>query len=196
MDYARMAGLFPAGVICEIMNPDGTMARLPQLQEFAAKHGLKMGSVADLVAYRRRHEVLICRGDTAKLPTRFGEFAMTAYRTKLDDLEHAALVYGDVRDKENVLVRVHSECLTGDVFGSLRCDCGQQLHQAMRQIVEAGAGVVVYLRQEGRGIGLTRSAPINCRIADVIRWKPMSGWGSRRTCVNTASGCRYCWISG
>ena len=154
VDFARLAGLYPAGVICEIMNPDGTMARLPQLQEFAAKHGLKIGSVADLVAYRRRHEVLIQRGDTAKLPTRFGDFALTAYRTKLDDMEHAALVYGDVKDKENVLVRVHSECLTGDVFGSLRCDCGQQLQQAMRQIAEAGAGVVVYLRQEGRGIGL------------------------------------------
>ena len=154
VDYARLAGLFPAGVICEITNDDGTMARLPQLREFARKHGLKMGSVADLVAYRRRTEVLIVRGDTARLPTVFGEFSITAYRTKLDSLEHAALVYGDVCGKENVLVRVHSECLTGDVFGSRRCDCGAQLHQAMRQIAEAGAGVLVYLRQEGRGIGL------------------------------------------
>ena len=154
VDFARLAGLYPAGVICEIMNPDGTMARLPQLQEFAAKHGLKIGSVADLVAYRRRHEVLIQRGDTAKLPTRFGDFALTAYRTKLDDMEHAALVYGDVKDKENVLVRVHSECMTGDVFGSARCDCGEQLHAALRQIVENGSGVLVYLRQEGRGIGI------------------------------------------
>ncbi len=154
VDYARLAGVFPAGVICEIVNPDGTMARLPQLQEFAKKHGLKMGSVADLVAYRRRHEVLIERGATAKLPTEFGEFSITAYRSKLDNLEHVALVYGDIGGGKNVLVRVHSECLTGDVFGSCRCDCGAQLHQAMRQIAGAGSGVVVYLRQEGRGIGL------------------------------------------
>ncbi len=154
VDLARLAGVFPAGVICEIMNPDGTMARLPQLREFAAKHGLKMGSVADLVAYRRQHEVLIQRGATAHLPTEFGEFSITAYRSKLDGLEHVALVCGNVRDQENVLVRVHSECLTGDVFGSCRCDCGSQLHQAMRQIAENGSGVLVYLRQEGRGIGL------------------------------------------
>ena len=154
VDLARLAGLTPAGVICEIMSDDGTMARLPQLDEFRKKHGLKWGTVADLIAYRRRHEQLIIRGASARLPTVFGEFRITPYRTKLDSFEHIALVYGDVKDKENVLVRVHSECLTGDVFGSCRCDCGDQLHAAMRQIVENGSGVLVYLRQEGRGIGI------------------------------------------
>ncbi len=154
VDLARLAGLNPAGVICEIMNPDGTMSRMPQLNEFRKKHGLKWGSVADLIAYRRHHEQLIIRSESARLPTVFGEFSVTAYRTKVDEFEHLALVFGDVKDKEKVLVRVHSECLTGDVFGSCRCDCGDQLHAAMRQIAEAGAGVLVYLRQEGRGIGI------------------------------------------
>ena len=154
VDLARLAGLTPAGVICEIMSDDGTMARLPQLDEFRKKHGLKWGTVADLIAYRRRHEQLIIRGASARLPTVFGEFRITPYRTKVDSFEHIALVYGDVKDKENVLVRVHSECLTGDVFGSCRCDCGDPLHAAMRQIVENGSGVLVYLRQEGRGIGI------------------------------------------
>ena len=154
VDLARLAGLTPAGVICEIMSDDGTLARLPQLDEFRKKHGLKWGTVADLIAYRRRHEQLIIRGASARLPTVFGEFRITPYRTKVDSFEHIALVYGDVKDKENVLVRVHSECLTGDVFGSCRCDCGDQLHAAMRQIVENGSGVLVYLRQEGRGIGI------------------------------------------
>lgn len=154
VDLARLAGGTPGGVICEIMNPDGTMARLPQLEVFAAKHGLKMGSVADLIAYRRRHEQLIIPGESAKLPTEYGDFRITAYRTKVDSFEHLALVYGDVRGKEDVLVRVHSECLTGDVFASCRCDCGSQLHAAMRQIAENGSGVLVYLRQEGRGIGI------------------------------------------
>ena len=154
VDLAQLAGLYPAAVICEIMNPDGTMARQKELIEFCKTHQLKMGTVADLVAYRRAHEQLIIRGADAKLPTRFGEFTVTAYRTKVDELEHLALVYGDVRDKENVLVRVHSECMTGDVFGSLRCDCGEQLHAAMRMIAENGSGVLIYLRQEGRGIGI------------------------------------------
>lgn len=154
VDLARLAGLYPAAVICEIMNPDGTMARHKELNEFRKKHNLKWGTVADLVAYRRRHEELIIRGADAKLPTPFGEFKVTAYRTKVDDLEHLALVYGDVKDKENVLVRVHSECMTGDVFGSLRCDCGEQLHSAMRMIAKNGSGILVYLRQEGRGIGI------------------------------------------
>ncbi len=154
VDLARLAGLVPAGVICEIMNEDGTMARLPQLDVFRRKHNLKWGTVADLIAYRRRHEVLIVRGESARLPTAFGEFRVTAYQSKVDNLEHLALVYGNVHDAENVLVRVHSECLTGDVFGSCRCDCGEQLHQAMRQIVENGSGILVYLRQEGRGIGI------------------------------------------
>ena len=154
VDLARLAGLYPAAVICEIMNPDGTMARQEQLIEFCKTHQLKMGTVADLVAYRRAHEQLIIRGADAKLPTPFGDFKVTAYRTKVDDLEHLALVYGDVADQENVLVRVHSECMTGDVFGSLRCDCGEQLHAAMRMIAQNGSGVLVYLRQEGRGIGI------------------------------------------
>ena len=154
VDFARLAGLAPAGVICEIMDEDGQMARLPQLDKFRKKHNLKWGTVADLIAYRRRHEQLITRGESAKLPTAFGDFTITAYRTKIDDLEHLALVYGNVENQENVLVRVHSECLTGDVFGSRRCDCGDQLHNAMRMIVENGSGVLVYLRQEGRGIGI------------------------------------------
>ena len=154
VDLARLAGLYPAAVICEIMNPDGTMARQEQLIEFCKTHQLKMGTVADLVAYRRAHEQLIIRGADAKLPTPFGDFKVTAYRTKVDDLEHLALVYGDVADQENVLVRVHSECMTGDVFGSLRCDCGEQLHAAMRMIAQNGSGVLVYLRQEGRGLGI------------------------------------------
>lgn len=154
VDLARLAGLSPAGVICEIMNDDGTMARLPQLNEFRKKHNLKWGTVADLIAYRRKTEVLIVRGESARMPTVFGEFTIIPYRTKVDSHEHVALVYGDVKDKENVLVRVHSECLTGDVFGSCRCDCGEQLHAAMQQIVANGSGVLVYLRQEGRGIGI------------------------------------------
>ena len=154
VDLPRLAGLKPAGVICEIMNPDGTMARMPQLDEFRKKHGLKWGTVADLISYRRHNEQLIIRGESARLPTPYGDFTITAYRTKVDSEEHLALTYGNVDGKENVLVRVHSECLTGDVFGSCRCDCGDQLHAAMRQIAEAGAGVLVYLRQEGRGIGI------------------------------------------
>lgn len=154
VDFARLAGLTPAGVICEIMNDDGTMARLPQLDKFRKKHNLKWGTVADLIAYRRRHEVLVTRGDTARMPTEYGDFNIVAYRSKVDNLEHVALVHGDVSDQENVLVRVHSECLTGDVFSSCRCDCGEQLHNAMRQICENGSGVIVYLRQEGRGIGI------------------------------------------
>ena len=154
VDLARLAGCTPGGVICEIMNPDGTMARLPQLIEFAGKHNLKIGSVASLVEYRRRTERLIIRGESAKLPTEFGDFTVTAFRTHVDTFEHLALVFGDVKDKENVLVRVHSECLTGDVFASRRCDCGSQLHAALRQIAANGSGVLVYLRQEGRGIGI------------------------------------------
>lgn len=154
VDLTRLGGLYPAGVICEIMNDDGTMSRLPQLDVFRRKHGLKWGTVADLIAYRRRHEKLITRGDSARMPTAFGEFTIIPYRSKTDHFEHVALVFGDVEGKENVLVRVHSECLTGDVFGSCRCDCGEQLHNSMRQIAENGSGVLVYLRQEGRGIGI------------------------------------------
>jgi 3,4-dihydroxy 2-butanone 4-phosphate synthase/GTP cyclohydrolase II len=154
VDLARLAGLYPAGVICEIMNEDGSMARLRQLEEMATKYNMKMVSVADLITYRRRHEKLVQRVAEAKLPTKFGEFTIMAYRSKVDPDEHVALVYGDVVSGEPVLVRVHSECLTGDVFASLRCDCGQQLAMAMQAIVAEGKGVILYMRQEGRGIGL------------------------------------------
>ena len=154
VDLARLAGLYPAGVICEIMNEDGSMARLRQLEEMAAKYKMKMVSVADLITYRRRHEKLVQRVAEAKLPTKFGEFTIMAYRSKVDPDEHVALVYGDVLSGDPVLVRVHSECLTGDVFASLRCDCGQQLAMAMQAVVAEGKGVILYMRQEGRGIGL------------------------------------------
>jgi 3,4-dihydroxy 2-butanone 4-phosphate synthase/GTP cyclohydrolase II len=154
VDLARMAGLYPAGVICEIMNEDGTMARLPQLEQTAKTFGLKIISIADLISYRRRHERLIQRVAEAKLPTRYGEFTMIAYRSNVDQDEHITLVRGDINNGDPVLVRVHSECLTGDVFGSLRCDCGDQIRLAMKKIADEGRGVFVYMRQEGRGIGL------------------------------------------
>ena len=154
VDLARLAGLYPAGVICEIMNEDGSMARLRQLEEMATRYNMKMVSVADLITYRRRHEKLVQRVAEAKLPTKFGEFTAMAYRSKVDADEHVALVYGDVVSGDAVLVRVHSECLTGDVFASLRCDCGQQLAMAMQAVVSEGRGVILYMRQEGRGIGL------------------------------------------
>ena len=130
------------------------MARQPQLNEFRKKHQLKWCTVASLIAYRRKHECLIERGEAARMPTEFGEFSIKAYRSKVDNLEHVALVYGNVKDQENVLVRVHSECLTGDVFGSRRCDCGAQLQKAMEMISQNGSGIIVYMRQEGRGIGI------------------------------------------
>lgn len=154
VDLARLAGLPPAGVICEILNPDGTMARRPQLEEFAREHGLKFITVAQIVAYRLRHERLVKRIAEATLPTPYGEFRLIAYENQVDHREHVAMVKGELEGKKNVLVRMHSECLTGDVFHSLRCDCGEQLHAAMRRIDEEGLGAVVYLRQEGRGIGL------------------------------------------
>ncbi|MBM2825741.1 MAG: Riboflavin biosynthesis protein RibBA [Dehalococcoidales bacterium] len=153
VDLARLAGLYPAGVICEIMNEDGTMARLPQLEAMAKKFGIKIASVADLIAYRRRHEKLVHRIAEARLPTRYGEFTLIAYRSDTDAGEHMALVLGDISGDEPVLVRVHSECLTGDVFGSLRCDCGEQVALAMENIAKEGRGVLLYMRQEGRGIG-------------------------------------------
>jgi 3,4-dihydroxy 2-butanone 4-phosphate synthase/GTP cyclohydrolase II len=154
VDLARLAGFYPAGVCCEIMNEDGTMARMPQLEEFAKKFDLKIVSVAELIAYRYRHEQLVTRVAEAKLPTQFGDFKVIAYKSSTDPDEHLALVMGDIATDEPVLVRVHSQCLTGDVFHSLRCDCGEQIEMAMRRIVEEGRGVVLYLRQEGRGIGL------------------------------------------
>ncbi|WP_418790470.1 bifunctional 3,4-dihydroxy-2-butanone-4-phosphate synthase/GTP cyclohydrolase II [Phosphitispora sp. TUW77] len=154
VDLARMAGMYPAGVICEIMKDDGTMARVPELMEFAAKHDMKIITIANLINYRRRTEKLVEQVGEAKLPTRYGEFSVVAFKSFLDGKEHLALVKGDVRTDEPILVRVHSECLTGDVFGSARCDCGDQLAQAMRQIEQVGRGVLLYMRQEGRGIGL------------------------------------------
>jgi 3,4-dihydroxy 2-butanone 4-phosphate synthase / GTP cyclohydrolase II len=154
VDLARLAGLYPAGVICEIMNDDGTMARMPQLEKVAEKFGLKMITIVDLIAYRRRTEKLVQRVAEAKLPTRYGEFTMIAYKSSVDPDEHVALVKGDLSKDKPVLVRMHSECLTGDVFGSLRCDCGAQMSQALEKINEEGSGVFVYMRQEGRGIGL------------------------------------------
>ena len=154
VDLARLAGLAPVGVICEILNPDGSMARRPELETFAGEHGLKFITVAQVVAYRLSTELLVERVAEVKLPTPHGEFTIIGYGSQIDEREHVALVYGDVANSEDVLVRMHSECLTGDVFGSLRCDCGQQLDAAQRQIAEAGAGVIVYLKQEGRGIGL------------------------------------------
>jgi 3,4-dihydroxy 2-butanone 4-phosphate synthase/GTP cyclohydrolase II len=154
VDLARLAGLYPAGAICEILNEDGTTARRPQLERFCAEHGLTFITVAQLVAYRLRTERLVHRVAEARLPTDFGEFRVVGYRNDVDTHEHVALVYGDVQDGEGVLVRMHSKCLTGDVFHSMRCDCGWQLHTAMRMVAEAGRGVIVYLDQEGRGIGL------------------------------------------
>jgi 3,4-dihydroxy 2-butanone 4-phosphate synthase/GTP cyclohydrolase II len=154
VDLARLAGVYPAGVICEILADDGTMMRRPELETFANEHGLTFVTVAQLVAYRLRHERLVHRIATTRLPTPYGEFKLIGYANEVDDAEHVALVHGDVSDKKGVLVRMHSKCLTGDVFGSERCDCGWQLQSAMRMIVEEGAGVVVYLDQEGRGIGL------------------------------------------
>src|SRR5438067_13734508 len=154
VDLARLAGLNPSGVVCEVMNDDGTMARVADLIPYCERHGLKMITVADLVEYRRRHEKLVERGASVRLPTEFGEFAAIAFRETLTGKTHVALVKGDVDGAENVLVRVHSECLTGDVFHSLRCDCGEQLEQALAQIEAEGRGVLLYMAQEGRGIGL------------------------------------------
>ncbi len=154
VDLCRMAGLYPAGVICEVMDEDGTMARLPKLEEFSAEHGVKICSVASIIQYRREHECMVRRSAETTLPLDYGEFGLLVYETDIDDSHHLALVYGDVANADNVLVRVHSECLTGDVFGSHRCDCGQQLDKALEMIAEEGCGVLVYMRQEGRGIGL------------------------------------------
>jgi 3,4-dihydroxy 2-butanone 4-phosphate synthase / GTP cyclohydrolase II len=155
VDLARLAGLYPAGVICEIMNPDGSMARRPQLEQVAARFGLKMVTVADLIRYRRKTEKLVERTSTVRLPTRFGDFTAYGYTSSVDNATHVALVVGDVAGASDVLVRVHSECLTGDIFHSLRCDCGAQLEEAMRLVQEEGRGVILYIvGHEGRGIGL------------------------------------------
>lgn len=154
VDLARLAGLNPSAVICEVMNDDGTMARVPDLIPYAEKHGLKIITVADLIRHRRRTEKLIRRAATVSMPTKFGDFTAVGYESVLDGSHHVAIVKGDVGGRENVLVRVHSECLTGDTFGSNRCDCGEQLAEALRRIESEGVGVVLYMRQEGRGIGL------------------------------------------
>lgn len=154
VDLCQLAGLKPAAVICEIMNEDGTMARLPDLQAFAARHHLQLLHVADIVRYRLKRESLVARVEEAQLPTRYGDFRIIGYHVPITGEQHVALVCGEIRPQSSVLVRVHSECLTGDVFGSLRCDCGLQLRYAMQRIAEEGAGIIVYLSQEGRGIGL------------------------------------------
>jgi len=154
VDLARMAGLYPAGVICEIMNEDGTMARVPELTKFAKKHSLPMITIADLIHYRMQNETMVKKAAQAALPTEHGEFVIHAYENQLDNETHVALVFGEIGDGQDLMVRVHSKCLTGDVFHSQRCDCGLQLHAAMQQIAAGGRGVLLYLHQEGRGIGL------------------------------------------
>jgi 3,4-dihydroxy 2-butanone 4-phosphate synthase/GTP cyclohydrolase II len=154
IDLAKLAGLYPAGVICEIMSDDGTMARMPELERFSEQHGIKIISVAQLIDYRRHREKLVRKVAEAQLPTRYGDFVIYAYSSVVDKEEHVALVMGDISNGPPPLVRVHSECLTGDVLGSLRCDCGDQLRIAMEKIGKEGRGAILYMRQEGRGIGL------------------------------------------
>jgi 3,4-dihydroxy 2-butanone 4-phosphate synthase/GTP cyclohydrolase II len=154
VDLCQLAGMFPAGVVCEIMNDDGTMARMPDLEAFSERHGLKILSIAQIIAHRRRYERLIDRVAEARLPTKYGNFTAIAYRSTVDVGEHIAMTIGEWDAEQPVLVRIHSECLTGDVFGSLRCDCGEQIDMAQSILGEAGSGIFLYMRQEGRGIGL------------------------------------------
>ena len=191
VDLARLAGCTPAGVICEIMNEDGSMARVADLGAYCHKHGLKMITIADLIAYRRRNDKLVERVVATSMPTGFGEFAVVGYRSLVDDKHHVALVKGEVDGAADVLVRVHSECLTGDVFHSLRCDCGEQLETALAMIETEGSGVLLYLAQEGRGIGLlNKLRPTSCRRRATTPSTPTSSSACRPTCATTASARR------
>lgn len=196
VDLCKVAGLKPCGLCCEIMKDDGTMARKDDLIAFAKEHGLKISTIAKLIQYRKEHEVFVECVAKAKMPTRYGEFTIYGYINKLNGEHHVALVKGDITDGEPVLCRVHSECLTGDALGSARCDCGQQYDAAMKMIAKEGRGVLLYMRQEGRGIGLiNKIKPMSFRIRDLIQLRQISSLASLRTQEIILSVLRYLWIS-